>query len=217
MYIMSRAVVRRRKYKKRYRKTAYNIAKRALKISRRIQRGQESKFIDNLIIINNCDNLGSGPFPLNTPLQGLGQNDRVGDKIMCSQMRVRYLCTRDNSSAAAIRMIFIWDKKDTIQNVGDLLDAGGLGAETAIITDYNQNKRGDYVVLYDKMICIDGTYKIKNLGKITKKLNKLTEFAPASVNIEQGALKFFAISDVSGIAANVPNCDISCRLFYKDS
>ncbi len=191
------------------------MAYKALKLARSIKSSQERKFFDTLVSDSSVNWNGTASIFLNNLSQGLTDSQRIGDTIKCISFRFRFEANRDNSSSAAVRAIYIWDKRNTIAAISDLLV--NLGNEEALLSDYLHDKRGDYIVLYDKMIRCDGQYINKNVGMVHKKLNKKTQFAGGTTTIEQGALKLFMISDVSNGAVNQPNYDAYIRLFYSDS
>ncbi len=201
----------RKRYKRRNNKS---MAYRALKLARKVNSKIEKKFLDTLVTDASVTNLGTGPIFLNNPAQGLTDSERIGDQITCLSFRFRGLISRDNSSAAAIRLIFIWDKRNTIGDIGELLVDSGT--EESLVSEYVHDKRSDYIVLHDHMYNISDSWKNKTVFKVSKKLNKKTGFRNGSINYEYGVLKLFMISDVSDGAQNAPNSNLYIRTFYAD-
>ena len=102
-------------HRKKYRRSnGKSAGVKALKLARSLKSSQERKFFDTIINVN-ANFTGSASIPLNNPAQGLTDSQRIGDTIKCLSMRWRYKVSQDNSVATAIRAIYIWDKRNTIQ------------------------------------------------------------------------------------------------------
>jgi len=207
---------RRRKYKS---KSAYGIAKKALKKVNKITKGIEHKHISTTITVANIDDDGAYTANLNVPAQGLLDSNRIGDSILCNRVHLRLTAvTGSNDNSTQLRMILIWDKYDTIENVGDILIS--VGDSNAPNSHYNVDTRKNWIKLMDKNIILQSPSgsKMKYLNKVFK-LNKLTQFNAASTSPNKGALVLLYISNIDsgGSDADKPNVVGTARLFFTDS
>ncbi len=191
------------------------IAHKALKLAREVKANQEIKFLDTVVSDANVNFLGSASIELNNAPQGIRDTERIGDVLRCLSYRMRFVAERDNSSAAAVRCIIIWDKRNTISGIGDILTQ--TGNVESYLADYFHDKRRDYTVMFDKTLNCSSDWRSKTTGSWRKKINKKVVFAEATINIEQGVMKIFMISDVSNGAVNQPNFKAYIRVFYADS
>ena len=200
---------------KHYHRKKKSLAMKAYKLAKSLQRGQETKHRSTANVQTNIDWDGTGPIIINEPAQGTGDTDRIGDSIFCTSIRWRFIADNEDSAASAVRVICFWDKKNTVTNVTDLLRV--TGSPNALTSDYNVDKRGDYIILYDKMINVDGVIALQKVGFVRLKIKKLTQFADGGFTIEKGALKFIFISDVNSGAAAKPSYRANYRVYYTDS
>ncbi len=196
-------------------KSTRSVAVKALKIAQSAKSAIEHKFLDTVVDEPNVSSSGTSLISLNNPEQGMGDSDRIGDTLKNTSLRFRYLLTSDNSSAAAVRIIIIYDKYDTISSINDVLT---LNAVTeALIADYVKDKRGDYIIMHDKMYNISNDLRNKAVGNVFMRVNKKTQFSAGTTDIEKGSIKAFLISDVSAGAATQPAALLYFRAFYMDA
>lgn len=206
--------------KKRRSKSAYGLAKKALKKVNRITRGVEHKHLTTLITSANIDDDGLiFGTNLNIPEQGLLDTNRIGDTILCNSvhLRMNYIIG-SNDVNTVLRIILIWDKYDTISTVGGILVS--VGDSNGVNSHYNVDTRREWIKLMDKTVVIQSPSgsKLKHLNKVFK-LNKVTQFNASTEVINKGSLKLLYISSIdSGLLdADKPNIVGFARLFFTDS
>ncbi len=206
-------------YRKRRRKKkgAYAIAKKALKKVNRISRGIESKHLTVNAAEANVDDDGTFTADLNIPVQGLLDSNRIGDAIFCTGVHIRMNYTAGaNDLSTQLRVILIWDKYNTVGS-DDLLIS--RGTNQAPLSMYNVDTRKDWIKLMDKNVILtspDGS-SFRQMNKFFR-LNKETKFLAAGQTITKGRLVLFYISNIDsgGTDADKPNVLCQSRVFYSD-
>ncbi len=184
-------------YKRRYRKKkgAYALAKRALKkvnkISKRVELKQNQKDITALAI--NWDGAILG-FNLNDVTQGIGDSNRIGDRITNTSLYLGIDAFRGLDDCT-VRCIAFWDKQNTITAVNQILDF--VGTPIAVVSDYHVDKRHEWTKVWDKVFTLSQfDVNIRQMRKRFK-VNKLTQFNASTTVINTGALKLLYITDLA--------------------
>lgn len=195
-------------------KSAMKIAKKALKKVNKIEKAIELKFYDFQFNDNAVDWDGSLE-ELNEPPQGLGDQDRIGDKITAVSDDMRYTIVRGEVDAV-VRIILVWDKQNTLVDITNVLQLPTTNS--TVNSAYTKDKRGEYIVLWDRSFALTAARTYITVHKF-RKINKNTQFENGGQDISTGALKIFYLSDVDPImtAAEKPNVRIYSRLLYSDS
>lgn len=206
---------RRRRYKKKS-KSAYAIAKRALKKATMVSKAQELKHYDlNFLGPFNLDWFGT-VISLNVGIpQGLLDTNRIGDSIYCLGVRIKYILDINTSDRAMCRFILIWDKEDSIATADDMLSA--TGSANVINSPFIVDDRHRYIVLKDKVVKMNnGDHRIRQIT-MSKKLNKKTQYEASTTDVTKGRLKLFLFSNIDATDASRPFIQGWSRLWYKDS
>lgn len=208
---------------------------------------------------SNSQSDGSGPVLLNGCPAGYAVNNRIGRKIRMrsiqGEMTVFLPATIVPNAGAAItfsanattgpraRLLVVYDRQSNgvVPYKGDVLAAladsgmgGGAGANTqvpSISSFMNLNNRERFLVVVDKQVEVDGTWKKSTRIKFYKKLNLEVVYNSAvdgsAASIMTGALWCFAISmnahvAVTTSAANMSTggtlfaMDGNCRIRFTD-
>ncbi len=189
--------------------------KKHTKLIRKLNKSTELKYIDSSINDSNVsyDNVSIDTF--NDVAQGLGDSQRVGDRLFMTSFDFKFVCGVDNSSAGNIRVIIIYDKANTITSWADLM-VNDVDTQRWL-SSFTVDRRKEFIVLKDMVINCDGTHYSKQFRRVKKKINKITSFSSGTTTIEVGALKMFFTSDVANAATNKPFLQGYLRINYQDS
>lgn len=208
---------KKRRYKKNS-KSAYGIAKKALKKVNKISRGIELKFFDRDLTQVDISDDGTFSAPANDIAQGLGDSQRIGDKILMTHMEIRGRCPiGPDLLNTQLRMLVYYDKRNTVSNVDDIWNLVGSGLSP--LSMYQHDKRGDWIKLWDKTFMLTGVNT--NVAQFRKviKLNKTTVFDDASVDFTKGQIRAVYISNIpfGQPASSLPDAFVWSRVWYQDS
>jgi len=210
---MPRHYKKRKYYKKN--KSTKAIAYKALKIAKKASASIETKFIDTPIPVTSVNWSGTPISQLNDSLQGLADNEHVGDQVLITSIRWRGQFSNNGSNASHMRMIVFYDKYNTVNSPGDILEVTGTAQST--VSDYTIDKRSDYIILFDRVFNVDGTALFTKYSRGRKRIMKKTKFDSGTSSIEKGVIKHFAISDLDPTAT--PQCQYQMyfRVYYNDA
>lgn len=151
---------------------------------------------------------------LNDPAQGTSASTRVGDSILMKSIDIRGEIYA-NTSPAYLRMILIIDKQNTITTAAQILE--NTGTYYSVHSQYNQDNRKQFSVLYDRTRFVDQTTNQDNhLFHIRKKLSRHVKFDTGTITINTGALKLLCISNAN-VAAAEPTTRYRSRFTYIDN
>ncbi len=208
----------KRKYKRQTRKSAYSLAKKALKKVNRIRAGVETKFTDNELDRANVDWNGEIIPAFNDPLPGTDDTERIGDSVLCTSAHIRYRVAIGSSGLnTQFRIIVFWDKKNTINATNDIL--AFVGQNNATLAHYNVDRRSEWVKLWDhSFMLLNNHIRVRDFVKRFK-LMKKTQYSAGTALINSGSIKMLVISNISDLAsiADKPDSHIESRVFYTDS
>ncbi len=208
---------KRRRYKKKRGKSAYFIAKRALKKVNYISKGIEKKFYDIDASLLTVDWTGGFSVTLNDPAVGGTDIDRIGDRVHGLFLNVRgRFEIGDDDLATQIRIIIFMDKRNTVSSTADMLT--DIGTELAPVGQYQRDMRNDWIKLWDK------TYVLTDVGKsmiqFNKhiRLNKVTVFNLNTQTINQNRINIMYVSNIPTGMPNsaYPTVQVRTRYFYND-
>ncbi len=199
------------------RKKKLSDGKKALKIVRNLKKSIETKRFDVFTGANLIDWSGSLSVPLNVPEQGLTDLERVGDKVNFTSVDSRFgVVAGDNDPKVQVRMIMLWDKKNTILTPGQILD--NVGAIESIHSFYLFDRRNEWIKIFD--ITYTLSRNSKDIAQHNRKyrLMKATQFIGGTDTIGSGALKMLYISSVDPLDpdADKPNINGALRIRFTD-
>lgn len=201
---------RRRNYKSRKGRSRFKkLERRVAKITRSI----EKKYWDNSFTYT-LD--WDGDFhTCNAPSSGLGDDERVGDKIVITSLAFRFSLQRNNAGDfPAVRILVIWDKLNLVTALSDMLITGA-GA-FAYLSQMSIDRRADFLVLKDKTYQLDSAGPNDITRSMVVKLNKTTQFASSTTTITKGVLRLVMIASTDPTATNRPILEGYTRIRYTD-
>ncbi len=208
---------KKRRYKKRG-KSAFSLAKKALKKVNKISKGVELKFVDRDLTSININDDGDFSISANDPSQGFSDTTRIGDKIRCTHMLLNgRIAIGDDNLNTQVRMIVFWDKRNTISTPADILTLTGTGL--APLGMYQHDLRGDWIKLWDRTFMLtDVNTSVAHFRKVIR-LNKTSVFNDGSIVFNQGRINILYISNIdsSQPATSLPTAFVRSRVFYQDS
>ncbi len=154
------------------------------------------------------------------PGQGVGISQRIGDRITLKHLKISIALNNSISAtatnASSIRVIIIYDKKNTIADASEVLSV--TASAQVILSDYNPQHRQDYVILHDRLYTVDEQFKFSNVFKLFVQLkNKVTEFSPGTSVLQAGAMKIFFLTNVASSATDEPTFAFYSRVSYTDA
>ncbi len=201
--------VRRTRRKKRGRR--FNNGTKALKIVRRMRKSVETKFND---IQGTVEIDWNGLFLTNllAPIQGLGDVNRIGDKITATSLQLKQ-CMFSNNRASVLRIIVFWNKELKVVTGSDLLET--VGTARAVISPYKKDKRSQFIVLMDRRIVLQDlsiSISVKALSRRILLRNKKVLFNDGTNTINNNALWVYFISDTD---AAVPADRVTVDFYYR--
>lgn len=148
----------------------------------------------------------------------IGQGDtgltRDGDQLKNVRLDLNFIFSLATTNVASLmRLVVIWDKENTISATNGLLSiVGGLSSP---ISQYSQEYRKNYQVLYDKAYTLDATNKSNVIVKKSINLrDKLTVYNAGSSTIRKGALKVLLISSIAAASADRPLYVNASRYYF---
>lgn len=203
------------KSRNRKRKTAYNMAKKALKKVNKMSSAVETKHYDlDFETDQECNYVGNFLF-LNLPDQGVEDTDRVGDSIKMAGLRLKFSLNIDGADRALCRFIVMIDKQNEFTVASQFLAT--TGNENVINSPYLVDERHKYTILSDKVYPMNiGAYRIRQIN-LSQKLNKKTQYTGGTTAITKNAIKFWFFSDYPVADPDAPLIKGWSRLWYKDA
>lgn len=193
-------------------KSAYSMAKMALKKANRIESRQEKKHTDLNIGGTDVDWDGTEA-TLNLIAQGTEDTDRIGDKCTMTSCRIHLRLLLNGRADACFRIILMYDKQDQYSSIIDFLQV--VGTSAVVTSAYNVDLRNQFIILYDKRFILNDGDRRQRLVNIDRKLNKLVKFNAGTTDLESGALKLFVMSANADTAP--AEYEGYCRVWFADS
>lgn len=203
----------RKRYKKKS-KSAYGLAKTALKKVNKLSSAIETKHYD--LAITGPVNIDWNPqlASLNNVPQGLADTERVGDKIKMMGLRFRIFLDLNTVQEALFRCIVMYDKENDIDSLNAILEQSGI--PNAINSPFDVDTRHKYTILHDKVYSASNGYKRLIPINLSMKLNKVSQFNAGTTVHTQGRLRFWIFSDTSDLLVTKPQWYGYSRVFYQD-
>lgn len=187
-------------------------------MARRLNMAVERKWLTTAIFDADISFDGTSAVPnvLNDVQPGIGQAQRIGYKIMCSSMDIRFEFDRDNSSPAIVRMLCYYDKSETI-NGWDAIMSEPLGTQFTPLAYKLPQVRREYKVVFDRTFRLDSASVNNRFFHIFKKLRcGPTTFDATNGDILTGGYYIMIVSNISSAVNTKPNVRYICRLTFTD-
>lgn len=196
-------------------KSASAQAEKALRIARSLQAHQEKKFAVTGISAN-IDHDGS-VFTLNNVERGLGDSERVGDRLTVDRVMFEAWRVLPGSATGrfSLRIVIILDKQNTVTSVSDVFLATGSGQ--APFLAYVKDRRRRFSVLYDSKGNHMDQYNKGDCLSWDRKVQTRTQFNSGTDQILTGAIKLLAISSAGESSNTKPLLIGTFRVNYTDS
>jgi len=204
----------------------YDIAERVV-LSR-----QEKKYSLNHIIHNLTPSAAGVLYPLMNVGQGPLEQERTGDSIICTSLRIRYNFTHTYDPAIYLQpatyriIVFQWKLPAAVApTAADILqDVTSTGFLSSLSTYNTDNmKSGAFTILHDRSHTIDNTDTRQSTGIFEKKLNlrfvrKAMQFAgPTATQPNNGINVLMIGSTTTGASPQTCTIHFMCRAGWTDS
>ncbi len=205
---------RKRYPRKKYKKNAYSMAKRALKVASGLKRQVEYKHVTFDQSIDTISYTGDVTTDCNNTIQGTNDTTRVGDKIFCNSMRLGFRLEKGDVNCN-LRVLIFWDKQNTIGGPNDLINSGGT--ILAPLGQYNVDTRNQWIKLFDKQYVLYDNKPVISFKK-SLRIHKQTLYSQGTANIASGRIAMMYISDIplGQPIGSYPNVKCSQRLYFSD-
>jgi hypothetical protein len=199
----------------RRRKSANSKASRALAIAQKLQSARELKFVVTSLS-QNTDSTGH-VFTLNDVPQGLGDTDRVGDRINIEHISLSLWRVLPGSASGrfSIRVLVILDKQDSITSLDSIFL--GTGSNQSPFLAFVKDQKLRFSVLYDSHPNHMDQYNKGDCIKWSRKLNIKTQFQNGAADIITGSVKLVLVSNIGSNNNTKPIVIGHVRVDYTDS
>lgn len=198
-------------------KSAYSMAKKALKISKKISSQIEIKHYD--LDFNGSQNLDWNGLRINLNVnipQGLTDSQRVGDKIKMVGNRLHFGLFLNGNAQSIIRCILMYDKENSIEFATDFLEV--TGSTSVVYSPYDVDDRHRYIILHDKVYSMSTGNTRRKFINFSKKLNKTTQYEGGTTSVAKGILRLWIFADNDSTLINPPLLfNGYSRIWYQDS
>lgn len=200
---------------RRKRATAMSKATKALSLASSMARSVEKKFAIT-DIVNSCDNLGN-VFSLNDVAQGLGDSNRVGDRLTVERVKLNMYRVLPGSASGrfSVRVLVILDKQNLVTDCSQVFMNTGSN-----ITPFNQfvkDYRLRFSVLYDSLPNHLDQYNKGDTIAWQRRIVIKTQFNAGTTDILSGALKLIVLGNVGSATATKPLLIGTVRVDYTDA
>lgn len=208
-------------YKKKYIKRRYIRGTKLKKLERTVKRvsaivnTREKKWVD-LAAVGASATWSGTIGNLISPVQGVQDFQRVGDKIAVERVEFRMNGGMSTAGSNLLRVIIFRDMANGIgTTVSNVLHSGTLGTANASMSWYNTDQRDNIEVYYDRMIRLDSTTNYQFLINFKKsfKKPKILELDSGSTTVTKGQFKFLVVG-TAAVANFAYNYNV--RVQYSD-
>jgi len=203
---------------KTYPRSANAKASKALQMVSKIQKEinqREIKNVDNQISAQTV-NYNGFLTSFNVVGQGVGNGQRVGDKLTCEGLDMRFQIVNSGTTTTMTRCIVLQDYKDTMSSPSQILDVVGSGL--APLSPYQRENRNNFKVLYDKVFQTDsvkqGQVVVKWNYRFPKGNQPSQTYDPGAGTLTENSIRVLFISD---LLATLPTVDAILRFYYSDA
>ena len=150
--------------------------------------------------------------------QGTSDKNRIGDQITITRIRFRWNVGYTSASLASnqFRMVIYRDKTATIgTTVTNVLDNNLVATVNACQAPYEEDKRMNFEILYDKTVLLDTVSRFAAQGSYdhTFKTPKLMQYDAGTNTPNKGAIYIMFITDALAPALGT---DWNSRIWYTD-
>lgn len=171
----------------------------------------ERKFLDNAITptITSTGNV----IPLNTIVQGIGSNQRIGAQTATSGVYYNYVLRQGATpTTTAVRILLFWDREPNgvAPAVTDVLAAATVTAPMNLL---NRNR---FVILDDDRDTLSTNGDQIRFITDFRKIDQLSTFADATSTAQTGGLMLLYISDQAA-GATAPTISGTWRVRFMDN
>lgn len=159
-------------------------------------------------------------FVLNDPEQGIGDRQRIGDKMRCIRIEIKgivYLGDNVNTGLNSIRILLMRDKQVNVANWGDVVNS--VGNINAPFSPFRKDTRKRWVHLGERNFSLTGRSRNIQRFSFNKKLNFDTVFSNGTTTILTNCLALGIITDepTATVVADRPLLTYSAVLKYVDA
>lgn len=195
--------------------TAMAKANKALSLASQMARSVEKKFAIT-DIVNNCDNLGS-VFELNDVAQGLGDSNRVGDRLTVERVKLNMYRVLPGSATGrfSIRVLVILDKQNLISDCSQVFM--NTGSNICPFNQFVKDYRLRFSILYDSLPNHMDQYNKGDTLAWQRRIAIKTQFNAGTTDILSGAVKLIVLANVGSSVAQKPLLIGTVRVDYTDS
>lgn len=171
----------------------------------------EKKFLDNVITptVTSTGNV----IPLNTIVQGIGSNQRIGAQCATSNVYYNYVIRQGGTpTSTALRIILLWDREPNgvAPAITDVL------AVSSVTSPMNLLNRNRFVVLDDDRDTLSTNGEQIEFVTDFRKINQLSTFTDATGTAQTGGLFLLYLSDQpAGVTA--PTLSGTWRVRFMDN
>jgi len=199
-------------------KSAAAQASKALQMVSKIQKEinqREIKNVDNQITAQTITYSGFLT-SFNVVGQGVGNGQRVGDKLTCEGLDMRFQIVNSGATTTMTRVIVLQDLKDTMSSASQILDV--VGSSLAPLSPYQRENRNNFKILYDKVFCTDSVKQGQVVVKWNHRFKRGNQpsqtYDPGAGTLTENSFRVLFISDVN---AALPTVDSILRFYYSDA
>lgn len=185
---------------------------------RRLENSREEKFFTAGPTATACNEQGNIYDIVNNPAQGDTQVMRDGSKIFMTHMDLGLWVTRNSTATIpqVVRVVVFNDKQDDLA-VGDFWDTISAGSSYNWMGGKQSEFKYSSKVLYDRIFNLNEETNTSYVVNKKIKLNMPVQFDASSQDINNNAIKVFAISSSTAAGALLPTVVYRTRIHFTDS
>lgn len=202
---------RYRRYRRRYPRSNYALAKRAYTMAKTAQRKKELKYHTTAFDSNVDGDVNDTGILVNVSSIGLGDtnNDRDGNVIYPTSNKLR-ICIQLNPSATEtfVRVIIFQWKHENPVGIGDYLAVISIDSFKSDINRYLSK------TLYDHVYRVTDSGNKNMFSEIKRRVRGIIAYPDAGTNANKNQI-FVAL--LSNQAINLPFVQFENRIYFKDS
>lgn len=182
-------------------------------VKAKIHKQIEDKYVDTTLV-GSAPNYNPTVGQLSLPLQGTGENLRVGDRIRPT--RITLEGNIQGANTHVFRLILVKWKPYSTPVAGDILTNSFLGTFNSVNAPYEDKSKDAYQVIYDKKFDISATGTNLKSFKKTIAMKKLSPINFVGTNTITGTNKIWYIITQDGFTS-LNQIFLNMRLFYEDA
>jgi hypothetical protein len=196
-------------------KSAMAKANRALAMAGQLSAARERKFVVTSIV-QSADSTGH-LIALNNPVQGVGDQQRVGDRIRCVRLIFDAWRVIPGSATGrfSLRFLIVLDKQNTLTDVDQIFL--GMGTNICPFNQFVKDYKRQFSVLYDSGPNHMDQYNKGDTRRHNSRMNLITQFIAGTTTIATGMLKLVVLTNQAANSNNKPILLGTFRVNYTDS